>query len=213
MYKVKQEDLIGDIEGFPIEAVQRMIECQIEQGNKDDVTVFQNKNSCGIEDGGFDWIKTKEFLAFWDDVICVKNFNTFFEKYPKDKKESTINTIQEELLENSSDTICLKETEGTGKVISQPDQSLKYDNEKLRWDLLPLEDIEDVVKVYTEGAKKYVPNSWQNLTDGYNRYKAAMFRHLLEYEKGNIIDEETGCKHLAQVVWNAIAMLHVSKNK
>ena len=43
--------------------------------------------------------------------------------------------------------------------------------------------------------------------------KAAMFRHLLEYEKGNTIDEETGCKHLAQVVWNAIAMLHVSKNK
>ena len=92
-------------------------------------------------------------------------------------------------------------------------ESLKYDNEKLRWDLLPLEDIEDVVRVYTEGVKKYAPNSWQNLPDGYNRYKAAMFRHLLEYEKGNTIDEETGCKHLAQVVWNAIAMLHVSKNK
>jgi hypothetical protein len=213
MYKVKQEDLIGDIKDFPIEIVQRMVECQVEQGNKANVTVFQNKNGCGIEEGGFDWIKTKEFLAFWDYVIGNKNFNTFFEKYPKDKKESTINTIQEELLENSSDTICLKETEGTGKVISQPDQSLKYDNEKLRWDLLPLEDIEDVVKVYTEGVKKYAPNSWQNLPAGYNRYKAAMFRHLLEYEKGNTIDEETGCLHLSQVVWNAIAMLHVSKNK
>ena len=190
--------------------VQKMIEYQEKQRGKEDIFVFQ-KNVTSVN--AFDWIRTKEGFAFWDDVICNENFNTFFEKYPKDKKESTINTIQEELLENSSDTICLKETEGTGKVISQPDQSLKYDNEKLRWDLLPLEDIEDVVKVYTEGAKKYVPNSWQKLPDGYNRYKAAMFRHLLEYEKGNTIDEETGCKHLAQVVWNAIAMLHVSKNK
>ena len=39
MYEVKQEDLIGDIEGFPIEVVQRMLECQVEQGNKADVSV------------------------------------------------------------------------------------------------------------------------------------------------------------------------------
>jgi len=91
-------------------------------------------------------------------------------------------------------------------------RGLKYDDGKLRWDLLPLEDIEEVVKVYTAGAKKYAPNSWQNVPDGYNRYKAAMFRHLVEFEKGNPIDEETGCLHIAQVAWNAIAMLHFYKN-
>lgn len=92
--------------------------------------------------------------------------------------------------------------------------SIKNDrkDKKLMWELLPLEDIEDVVKVYTEGANKYGVNTWQNLENGYNRYKAALFRHLLEYEKGNEYDEETGCRHLAQVVWNAIAMLHISKN-
>lgn len=88
-----------------------------------------------------------------------------------------------------------------------------YKDHKLRWDLLPLSEIEDIVEVYTAGADKYGPNRWQHLDDGYNRYKAAMFRHLLEYEKGNEIDEETGCKHLACVVWNAIAMLYLSKNK
>lgn len=86
-------------------------------------------------------------------------------------------------------------------------------DDKLRWDLLPLEDIEDVVEVYHAGAKKYAPNSWQGLEDGYNRYKAAMFRHLVLHEKGEIFDAETGCRHLAQVVWNAIAMLHISKNE
>lgn len=88
-----------------------------------------------------------------------------------------------------------------------------FKDHKLRWDLLPLQEIEDIVKVYTAGAEKYGPNKWQYLDDGYNRYKAALFRHLLEYEKGNEIDEETGCKHLAQVVWNAIAMLYYSKQK
>ena len=97
-------------------------------------------------------------------------------------------------------------------------ESKKNDRQdhKLMWELLPLldkEDIEEVVKVYTRGAEKYAPNNWQNLPDGYNRYKAALFRHLVEHEKGNWIDEETGCIHLAQVVWNAIAMLHIEKAK
>ena len=86
-----------------------------------------------------------------------------------------------------------------------------YKDHKLRWDLLPIGDIEDIVKLYTAGAVKYGDNSWQELPDGYNRYKAAMFRHLVEYEKGNEFDNETGGRHLAAVAWNAIAMLHLSK--
>ena len=86
-------------------------------------------------------------------------------------------------------------------------------DDKLRWELLPLEDIEDIVKVYTEGAKKYGPDRWQNLPDGIRRYKAALLRHLVEFDKGNEIDEETGCRTLAQVAWNAIAMLHISKQQ
>ena len=86
-------------------------------------------------------------------------------------------------------------------------------DDKLRWELLPLEDIEDIVKVYTEGAKKYGPDRWQDLPDGIRRYKAALLRHLVEFDKGNEIDEETGCRHLAQVAWNAIAMLHISKQQ
>ena len=90
-------------------------------------------------------------------------------------------------------------------------ESVKNDrkDEKPMWELLPLEDVEDIVKVYTAGAKKYGPDRWQNLDNGFQRYKAAMLRHLVEYEKGNRIDADTGCMHLAQVAWNAIAMLHL----
>mgnify|MGYP004443701135 FL=1 len=81
---------------------------------------------------------------------------------------------------------------------------------KLMWELLPLPLLEEVVKVYTAGAQKYGPNQWQNLDNGYQRYKAALLRHLVEYEKGNPTDVDTGCLHLAQVAWNALAMLYFS---
>lgn len=79
---------------------------------------------------------------------------------------------------------------------------------KIRMDLLPWAELEEIARVYTAGAKKYGPNQWQDLPNGYERYKGAMLRHLCEVEKGNDIDNETGCYHIAQVAWNAIAMLH-----
>lgn len=95
----------------------------------------------------------------------------------------------------------------------EPD-SVKNDfqDDKLRWDLLPLKEIEDIVRVYHAGAKKYGPNRWQNLEDGFQRYKAAALRHLMEYEKGERVDADTGCLHLAQFAWNAIAMLYLDKH-
>lgn len=87
-----------------------------------------------------------------------------------------------------------------------------FQDSKLRWDLLPLEEIEDIVKLYTAGSIKYGDNNWQNLENGYQRYKAAMLRHLLEYEKGNKIDDETKVNHLAAVAQNAIAMLYLDKH-
>lgn len=79
---------------------------------------------------------------------------------------------------------------------------------KVRMDLLPWPELEEIGKVFTAGAKKYGPNNWQNLENGYERYKGAMLRHLTEVEKGNEVDEDTGCLHIAQVATNAIFMLH-----
>ena len=52
-----------------------------------------------------------------------------------------------------------------------------------------------------------------HLENGYERYKAALFRHICEFERGNWRDADTGCIHLAQVAWNAIAMLHIEMEK
>ena len=84
-------------------------------------------------------------------------------------------------------------------------------DKKNRWELIPLDILDDIAKVYTKGAEKYDDNSWQNLPNGYERYKGALLRHLYASEI-NPIDEETGCFHLAQVAWNAIAMLWLYKD-
>lgn len=84
---------------------------------------------------------------------------------------------------------------------------------KVMMELLPWPELEKIAEVYTAGAKKYGPHNWENLPDGYERYKGAMLRHLTEMEKGNDIDPDTGCMHAAQVAWNAIAMLHFKMKK
>lgn len=97
-------------------------------------------------------------------------------------------------------------------IIDKTDkESVKNDrkDDKLRWDLLPLNLIEMVVKVFHFGAKKYGENRWQNLPDAYNRYKGAMLRHLVAHEKGEVLDPESGLPHLAHMAWNALAILFV----
>lgn len=78
---------------------------------------------------------------------------------------------------------------GENKGITIPAGGIKHDAGKTRWDLLPLRTVEEIVKVYTFGAEKYGDNNWQNLPDGYDRYKAAMFRHLVASERGGTIGQ------------------------
>ena len=56
---------------------------QVEQGNKDDINVFQKTDYLPSSSGGFTWDNTVEGFDFWDDVINGKEFDVFFKKYPK----------------------------------------------------------------------------------------------------------------------------------
>lgn len=85
-------------------------------------------------------------------------------------------------------------------------------DDKMRWDLLPMQEIEDIVRVYHLGAKKYAENSWQNVSNGFERYRAALMRHMMAYIDGERYDMELGVNHLASVAWNAIALLWYDKH-
>ena len=65
-----------------------------------------------------------------------------------------------------------------------------------------------VAEVGTFGAKKYSRGGWQHVSDGYQRYSDAMWRHLLR-SRYDDIDEDSGLDHDAQVAWNALARLEL----
>jgi len=78
----------------------------------------------------------------------------------------------------------------------------KYDEGKLRWDLLPLEPIEDIVRILTMGTSKYGDDNWQRLENGVERYYAAMMRHITAWRKGEELDKESGLPHLHHAMCN-----------
>ena len=89
MYKVEKRDLVKDIQDFPIEVVQKMLEYQVKQGNKEDISVFQNRAIASKLTNGFYWRDTEEGMKFWNIVINKKKFDIFFDKYPKQPTEQT----------------------------------------------------------------------------------------------------------------------------
>jgi hypothetical protein len=88
----------------------------------------------------------------------------------------------------------------------------KNDQGKLRWDLLPLDVMEPLVEIYEFGANKYGENNWRTIKDGYRRCRAAFFRHLTAYDKGELTDPESGKSHLAHCAWNALSMMYFETN-
>jgi hypothetical protein len=73
----------------------------------------------------------------------------------------------------------------------------KFDNDKLRYDLVPPLALEEMVKVLTFGAQKYDPDNWQKVPDSKRRYFAALQRHLWAWKQGETVDKESGIHHLA----------------
>ena len=91
---------------------------------------------------------------------------------------------------------------------------LKFDNNKLRWDLLPIEEIEEVVKVLTAGSKKYNDNNWMMVVkENPNRYYAAALRHIISWRKGNKIDKESKNKTLAHAICCLLFLMYNDKDK
>lgn len=83
-------------------------------------------------------------------------------------------------------------------------QEKKADAGKDRWELLPINQIQKVVKVLTDGAEKYGDNGWRSVDNPQERFYAAMMRHLYAWRTGDKIDKESGFNHMIHVICNAI---------
>lgn len=83
---ITEKDLIGQLEGFPIQVVEKMLERQVQQGNIENVTIFQHNVAADKSRGGFTWSDTAEDQLFWIAVIGERKFYRFFQKYPLNSK-------------------------------------------------------------------------------------------------------------------------------
>lgn len=64
----------------------------------------------------------------------------------------------------------------------------------------------EVAQVGTFGAEKYSDNGWLEVENGEQRYRDALFRHLLAPDD---TDPESGLSHLAHAAWNVLAILEL----
>lgn len=137
--------------------------------------------------------------------------------------------IQLCFIKEQGDTYLFKTTEGREFIINGKEDSLitdltavedkdipkmgrKFDGEKLRWGLLPVAQVEEVVKVLTFGAKKYAPGNWMYVPGRRWRYLDAAKRHIAAFEKGEKLDKETSIHTLAHAICCLLFLLWVDMN-
>lgn len=84
---------------------------------------------------------------------------------------------------------------------------MKFDTDKLRFDLIPAIATEGLAAVLTHGAKKYKPNNWRSVDP--ERYVAAFERHWHAYISGEMLDPESGLPHLAHCMTNLTFLLEL----
>jgi len=89
----------------------------------------------------------------------------------------------------------------------------KYDQGKLRFDLIDPFFTKEVVEVLTVGADKYGDNNWQEVPAAQERYYAALQRHLHAWRCGEELDKEDALTHLAHAATNIMFLMHFDRLK
>jgi len=74
--------------------------------------------------------------------------------------------------------------------------------DKPRFDLIPIEPMFRVALRYTEGAKKYSERNWEKGIP-VSQYVSSALRHLYQYLAGDRSED-----HLAAVIFNIMAIMH-----
>ena len=84
---------------------------------------------------------------------------------------------------------------------------VKFDKDKLRYDLIPPDALEELVKVYTYGASKYADRNWEKGMK-WGRIYGGIMRHLWKFWSGtNRNPEDDNLYHLAQAAWGCLTLL------
>ena len=95
------------------------------------------------------------------------------------------------------------------------DQTIKADAGKLQLTLVPREIIRAVARIRMYGNAKYPeggPDNWKQVEP--QRYRDAMFRHMMEYlDDPDGVDAESGLPHLWHLACNVAFLCELEKRK
>lgn len=94
-----------------------------------------------------------------------------------------------------------------------PKLASRFDSGKVDWSQLPFTALEGMVKVLEFGAKKYAKGNWAN-GGGFDHSRVfnSLMRHLVAYQSGEDLDQESGLSHLDHIMCNAMFMAYYRKN-
>jgi hypothetical protein len=98
-----------------------------------------------------------------------------------------------------------------GKAVSELVEGTKFDENKLRFDLIPVRPLAKIAWVFTMGAKKYADRNWEKGIK-FCRLFAAMMRHAWLWFAGETYDVD-GQHHLSSVAWTAMVLMELEETK
>lgn len=82
---------------------------------------------------------------------------------------------------------------------------------KIRYDLIPSFPIEELAKVYTYGCEKYDDDNWRKGMKWRKNVIGSLKRHLEKWIKGEKLDDESNCHHLAMVIWQCCCLMEYER--
>ena len=88
----------------------------------------------------------------------------------------------------------------------------KFDSGKIRYDLVPASELEELARVYTMGAIKYGDKNYLKgggLNEG--RVYAAIIRHIQAQRMGKHIDSESKLQALAHAAWGCFTLMEYER--
>lgn len=105
----------------------------------------------------------------------------------------------------------VSENKNVGDVNSQEKGSgARYNAGKPDYSLLPLCTLDDEIRAWEYGAKKYARNNWQKGMNWSIPF-ACLMRHMAAWQAGEDIDIESGLPHLALAACNLRMLTLYSK--
>ena len=90
-------------------------------------------------------------------------------------------------------------------------EAARFDEGKIRHDLMPPWSLDQIAKVYTYGTIKYDDDNWWKGMP-WKKVIGPMLRHIWKWLRGEKLDDESGLHHLAHAAWQCLALMEYEKN-